>query len=65
MTARQIAQFTDAAGSQGCGDILGRARCTRNWPESSVARGLTKNITLLELFSIVVAMTVWQERLRT
>ncbi|KAM4795870.1 uncharacterized protein WCC33_000963 [Rhinophrynus dorsalis] len=51
---------TDASGSVGFGACCGRDWCTGVWPASWKEKGLTRNLTLLELFPIVVALELWQ-----
>lgn len=51
--------FTDAAGSCGYGAIFGKAWSAEKWPEHWQFLGHTKNLTLLELFPIVVALELW------
>lgn len=55
----ELELFTDAAGSIGFGAILGSKWCMHHWPEECVAAGLTRNITFLELFPIIVALHLW------
>ncbi|KAM4808264.1 adhesion G-protein coupled receptor V1 [Rhinophrynus dorsalis] len=56
--------YTDAAGSVGFGAIFGSDWCSGLWPEVWVKVGLTRNILFLELFPIVVAVSLWGERMR-
>ncbi|KAM3932738.1 uncharacterized protein RB166_005767 [Leptodactylus fuscus] len=51
--------FTDAAGGQGFGAFYGGQWCAAPWPLAWRELGLTKNLTLLELFPIVVAVSIW------
>ena len=62
--ASHLSLYTDAAGGEGFGAILGNSWCAERWPDSWVQAGLTTNITLLELFPIVVAFVVWERQLR-
>lgn len=55
--------FTDAAGSLGFGAILEKDWCAEAWPLSWREAGFCRNLTLLELFPIVVAVEIWGDRL--
>lgn len=64
---QEVALFADAARSQGFGAIFGSAWCADKWPEEWVQKGLCKNLTLLELFPVVVvvvAAELWGPQLR-
>ena len=53
--------FTDSAGGQGLGFGIycrGHWTCAK-WPESWHSEGITKDITVLELFPILVALFIW------
>lgn len=52
----ELELYTDAAGSVGFGAVLGSRWCMQHWPTEWVRRGLTRNITFLELFPIIVAI---------
>lgn len=54
-TSEQLHLYTDAAGSWGFGAVFGRKWFYGAWPESMKEY----NITLKELFPIVVAVEVW------
>jgi hypothetical protein len=58
--------FTDSAGGTGLGfGIFFQGHwCQANWPEIWHSRGITKDITILELFPIVVALFIWGSELR-
>lgn len=56
--------FTDAAGSTGYGAIFQRTWSAARWPTTWVEAGFLKNLVLLELFPIVVAMEIWGESFR-
>lgn len=51
--------FTDAAGTKGFGAIWRTHWCCEAWPEAWACSGATKNVVLLELFSILVALELW------
>lgn len=55
----ELSLFTDAAGSVGFGAILGNEWCAGEWPSSWQTSGLCRNLTLLELFPIIVALELW------
>lgn len=59
-----IELFTDAAGSAGFGAILGSDWCAGGWPAAWQDNGFCRNLTLLELFPIVVAVELWGSVLR-
>lgn len=59
-----IPLFTDASGSVGFGAVFGTEWCAAVWPQSWVGSPLCRNLTLLELFPIVVAIEVWGDLLR-
>lgn len=54
-----ISLYTDAAGSVGFGAVLGSEWCAGEWPQSWWDAGLCRNLALLELFPIVVAVEIW------
>ncbi|KAM3936010.1 uncharacterized protein RB166_003095 [Leptodactylus fuscus] len=56
--------FTDASGSVGFGAYFGGAWCAGRWPSDWVELGWVRNLCLLELFPIVVAVEVWGDRFR-
>jgi len=51
--------YTDSSGGVGFGIWFNGHWCQEKWPADWVRRGLTKDITLLELFPIVVATVVY------
>lgn len=51
--------FTDTAGSKGFGIIWKTHWCCAIWPEPWVRTGVTRNVVLLELFTILVALELW------
>lgn len=59
VSSDDIALFTDASGSVGFGAILDTEWCAESWPESWRCSELCRNLTLLELFPIVVAVEIW------
>ena len=58
--------FSDSAGGVGLGfGIYFQGEwCNAKWPDLWHQTGLTKDITLLELFPIVVALFIWEEKFR-
>ncbi|XP_053558364.1 uncharacterized protein LOC128649240 [Bombina bombina] len=60
----QLCLFTDASGAHGFGAFLNGKWCAGAWPEVWVEWGLTRNLTFLELFLLVVALRIWPEHLR-
>ncbi|KAM4652049.1 uncharacterized protein O3C94_014384 [Discoglossus pictus] len=64
-TVNEVLQlFTDAAGSQGFGAYFRGHWCAQAWPAGWHEQGWTRNLTLLELFPIVVALWLWGDMLR-
>lgn len=59
VSSLEVSLFTDAAGSVGFGAILGTEWCAEAWPPSWRKEGLCRNLTLLELFPIIVAVELW------
>lgn len=53
--------FTDAAGSTGFGAFFKGQWCAARWPLAWQDAGFLKNLVLLDLFPIVVAMELWGE----
>ncbi|KAM4053257.1 uncharacterized protein ACNLHF_005994 [Anomaloglossus baeobatrachus] len=60
----ELVLYTDAAGSSGFGAYFGGRWCVGRWPDSWRVCGLTRNLALLELFPIVVALEVWGQDLK-
>ncbi|XP_053140582.1 uncharacterized protein LOC128340004 [Hemicordylus capensis] len=52
---------SDAAGGLGFGLYLRGRWCAERWPGSWSERGITRDLTFLELFPIVVAVHIWAE----
>ncbi|KAM3920262.1 uncharacterized protein RB166_014650 [Leptodactylus fuscus] len=59
-----LSLFTDAAGSLGFGAVLGSQWCAEPWPDAWREAGLCRNLTVLELFPIIVAVEIWGDQLR-
>jgi len=61
-----IELFTDSAGGTGLGfGIYFRGQwCNAKWPDTWHQNGLTKDITFLELFPILVTLFIWENQLR-
>ncbi|KAJ1165686.1 hypothetical protein NDU88_006103 [Pleurodeles waltl] len=57
-TSQQLQLVTDALGREGFGAILDREWCAVKWPNAWRKHGLTKNITVLEMFPIVLSLHV-------
>ncbi|KAM4017449.1 uncharacterized protein ACNLHF_007079 [Anomaloglossus baeobatrachus] len=55
--------FTDAAGSSGFGAFFQGQWCAERWPDRWVDEGLMRNVALLEMFPILVALHLWREHL--
>ncbi|XP_069816798.1 uncharacterized protein [Dendropsophus ebraccatus] len=55
----EIELFTDASGSCGFGAVFQKSWCSAPWPVHWSTAGLCKNLTLLELFPIIVAIEIW------
>ncbi|KAM4048977.1 uncharacterized protein ACNLHF_027451 [Anomaloglossus baeobatrachus] len=51
--------FTDAVGSAGFGAVFRGHWCVGQWPQAWRESGLVRNLALLELFPIVVAVELW------
>nr|XP_033777770.1 uncharacterized protein LOC117349008 isoform X1 [Geotrypetes seraphini] len=64
VTSKDLELYSDAAGGVGFGLFCGGAWCAERWPEEWAAAGITKNITLLELFPLVVACELWADVFR-
>lgn len=56
--------FTDVAGSVGFESICRGSWCAERWLIYCVEKGWVKNLPLLELFPIVVAVVVWGKAFR-
>lgn len=58
--------FTDSAGGQdlGFGIFFQGHWCCAKWPDYWHKKGITKDITVLELFPILVALFIWGAELR-
>lgn len=52
--------FTDAAGYKGFVAIWKTHLCCAAWPESWIDSQATRNVMLLELFPILVALELWE-----
>lgn len=64
VNAFDIDLYTDAAGSVGFGAFCQGCWCFEHWPSSWVTWGLVWNLTLLELFPILVAAVLWVDLFR-
>ncbi|KAM3936780.1 LOW QUALITY PROTEIN: uncharacterized protein RB166_000609 [Leptodactylus fuscus] len=63
-TNADLSLFTDASGSLGFGAIFGTEWCASAWPDAWRRSGFCQNLTLLELFPIVVSVVLWGGQLR-
>ncbi|XP_053575778.1 uncharacterized protein LOC128665045 [Bombina bombina] len=63
MSSQLLHLFTDAAGSHGYGAYFQGEWSAEPWPESWAPAGLTRNLTLLELFPVVLAVELWGGKL--
>ncbi|XP_072254328.1 uncharacterized protein, partial [Pyxicephalus adspersus] len=63
VTAVDLELFTDAAGSTGFGAYFGGKWCAGAWPQSWVDAGLVRDLVVLELFPIVLAVDLWGREL--
>ncbi|XP_066446924.1 uncharacterized protein [Eleutherodactylus coqui] len=55
----ELGLVSDASGACGFGVIFGNRWCNSGWPEAWVERGWTRDIALLEIFPIMVAIELW------
>ncbi|KAM4809779.1 LOW QUALITY PROTEIN: uncharacterized protein WCC33_017801 [Rhinophrynus dorsalis] len=62
-TNGELQLFTDA-GAVGFGAYFEGSWCAQQWPPHWAHNGLTRNMTFLELFPIVVALELWWQKLR-
>lgn len=58
LSSNKLELFTDAAGSCCFGSVFCAEWCASSWPKQWVAGGLCRNLTLLELFPIIVAIEI-------
>ncbi|KAM9302167.1 uncharacterized protein PAF06_015443 [Gastrophryne carolinensis] len=61
---REVGLFTDAAGSTGFGAYFAGRWCAAPWPERVRSSSHIRNLALLELFPVVVALALWGEDLQ-
>lgn len=64
VTAESLNLFTDSAGSIGYGAYFHGHWSAESWPDLWVQLGFDKNILLLELFPVLVALVIWGESFR-
>lgn len=64
VSAKSLDLFTDAAGSVGYGAYFAGHWSAEVWPDKWVQLGLVKNIVLLEMFPVLVAVFIWGELFR-
>ena len=62
----ELELFTDACGGEkgGFGIFFSGQWAYGKWPDNWVVEGITRDMTLLELFPVVVALTIWSDKLR-
>ena len=56
--------FTDSAGGTGFGAYFAGKWAYGSWPQSWVEQGIVDDITVLELFPLLVSLHTWGEHLR-
>ena len=56
--------FTDSAGGTGFGAYFAGKWAYGSWPQSWVVQGIIDDITVLELFPLLVSLHIWGEHLR-
>ncbi|KAM9324652.1 uncharacterized protein PAF06_000727 [Gastrophryne carolinensis] len=61
---REVGLFTDTAGSTGFGAYFAGRWCAANWPERLRSSLRIRNLALLEMFPVVVALALWGEELQ-
>ncbi|KAM9324247.1 LOW QUALITY PROTEIN: uncharacterized protein PAF06_000260 [Gastrophryne carolinensis] len=61
---REVGLFTDAAGSTGFGAYFAGRWCAAPWPERVRSSSDIRDLALLELFLVVVALALWGEDLQ-
>ncbi|XP_029452675.1 kinesin heavy chain-like [Rhinatrema bivittatum] len=64
LSSKDLNIQTDASGGWGFGALCQGAWCAEPWPEEWNKKGLTKNITFLELFPIWVTLVLWSAKLK-
>lgn len=64
VAASDIDIFTHAAGSSGFGAFCQGAWCAAAWPKEWSVAGFLRNLVLLKLFPIVVAVEIWGSKFR-
>lgn len=53
--------YSQMSGREGFGAIMGYEWCAQKWPNAWRKNIITANVTVLELFPIVVALHLWPE----
>lgn len=61
---QDVQLYSDAAASLGFGSYFNGQWCYALWPPEWRSSGLTSDITILELFPIIVALHIWGAKLR-
>ncbi|XP_061466237.1 uncharacterized protein LOC133377049 [Rhineura floridana] len=59
----ELQVHSDASGAFGFGVILHDSWCHGSWPQGWTLAGLTRDLTFLEFFPIVVAVHLWPDKL--
>lgn len=59
VTSEALNLFTDSAGSYGYGEFFDGHWSAEAWPDVWAQLGLCENIVLLELFPVLVSLTIW------
>ncbi|KAM8939578.1 uncharacterized protein RCH25_053265 [Pelodytes ibericus] len=57
--ADELELYTDASGSVGFGAYFAGKWCAKLWPDAWAGSRLLKNLAFLELFPLLVALTLW------
>lgn len=64
MSNANIEMYTDASGSVSLGAYFQGSWCAEQWPKEWKRKGHCSNLVLLELFPILVALFIWEDRFR-
>ncbi|XP_067681481.1 uncharacterized protein [Haliotis asinina] len=59
LSGQHLRLFTDASSTHGFGAYFQGSWTCASWPQAWIQKGYTKDMTLLELFPIVVALKLW------
>lgn len=66
LTNEDVQLFTDSAGGAelGCGIVFGNSWAAAPWPNEWHQQNITADITVLELFPLLVSLYIWGDKLR-